>query len=163
MSRTLPPAVVTNIGKTITQPTWLAEISYSTPLRMTSGAVIVFDALTFSFQGLEVREVREDAATFIVRNNDSAISALVSDEGANDIPCRIWKYYETDGALLFDGFLDGCRIERKEVRFDAVRLAAQNSSFPERLFTRALFPWMPVGSDRTIRWGPHRITLETER
>lgn len=165
-TRTTSATVDTNTAKPITSPTWLVAIHWPVPddLYLTSrGPVpIVFDGYSFDVLGVAVNSLADHDATFVVRNYDNLITALVSAHGANDIPVSIYTYYETDGVLLMAGFLDGVRFQNHEARFRVTRLPAGSSSFPERIFHRGQFPYMP-SAETVIRWNGAEYTLRGRR
>lgn len=164
--RNTTATVDTNAAKPITSPTWLVEILWPNPdtVRFSSRgpAPIVHDSRTFDLLGVRVNSVSDTDASFTLQNELNTISALVSLHGANDWPVKVWSYYETDGVLLFDGFLDGCDISDKEVRFQATRIPAGMAGFPTRLFTRRNFPYLPK-KDQVVKWGGASYTLKASR
>lgn len=166
MSRTLPEAVETNTEKRITRPTWLAQIRFATTtgawINFTSGGDITHEGYSFTRKGLGNVSVNEDQASFEVSNHDNAIFALISVYGANDKIVKLWKYYETDGVLLFDGYLDGHHTANKKCKFDALRYPAGMGSFPDQIYTRAEMPYL-ISATKVIRWRALTLTLNPGR
>lgn len=166
MSRTLSGTVETNVVKRITRPTWLVQIRFSdstgTWVNFTSGADITHSGYTFARKGLGNVSVGEDQASFEVSNHDNAIFALIAAYGANDKIVKIWKYYESDGALLFDGYLDGHHTANRKCKFDALRYPAGMGSFPDEIYTRSEMPYLISGTKK-IRWRQLVLTLSPSR
>lgn len=157
-ARTLPAAVGTNIAKQITEPTWLLELDYSTPLRATSRGQVTLGGDIFGRRGLRIENMSETALGFVLRDDDKAVKGLADFEGIDDIAVTLWAYYETDGVVVWTGFLDGVRYRDHEARFSAARLAAGTATWPDQYFHRNQFPYLP--SDGTeIRWGSNLLTL----
>jgi len=165
-SRTLSEDVETNVEKRITKPTWLAQIRFADSpgawINFTSGAVITHDGYTFTRKGLGNVSIGEDQASFEVSNHDDAIFALISVYGANDKIVKLWKYYETDGPLLFDGYSDGHHTANGKCKFDALRYPAGMGSFPDEIYTRAEMPYL-ISATKVIRWRQLTLTLSPGR
>lgn len=157
-ARTLSAVVNTNINKQVTHPTWLLKLHYSTPLRATSRGQVTIGADNFGRQGLRVENMTEAVLQFVLRDDDDAVKALVDFEGIDDIAVTLWAYYETDGVVVWTGFLDGVRYRNHEARFSAARVAAGAATFPSRFFHRGDFPYMPVEGTE-IKWAGHVLTL----
>ena len=160
MTRTVPAAVTTEAAKVITLPTWLMRIDYPSPIKLTSGFQATIGADVFSRPGLRIERVTETALRFTCTNDDNAFSAVLSSDGADGIPVTLWKYYVTDGVIVWTGFLDGARMNKKVVQFRATKVEAGKATFPERYFNRTDFPYLP-NDGTVIKWGPVELTLRS--
>ena len=160
MTRTRPAAVDTEAAKAITLPTWLMKIDYPAPIKLTSGLQATIGVDTFSRPGLRIERMTELALRFTCANDDNAFSAVLSSDGASDIPVTLWKYYVTDGVIVWTGFLDGARMAKKFVQFKATKVEAGKATFPERYFNRTDFPYLP-NDGTVIRRGGVELMLRS--
>ncbi len=160
MTRTVSATVTSNTAKVITEPTWLLKLTFSVPIYLTTGKTVSFGGDTYSRKGLKILSMAETSLSFSADNDDNALSAVLSGEGAADIPISLAYYYETAGVVIWTGFLDGARIAKKVVQFRAGRVEAGAGVFPEKHFHRTQFPYLP-NDGTVIQWGGVELTLRS--
>lgn len=142
MRSDVPSAVETNVAKTRTDPTWLCKIFWTYPLRSTDKAVQTFDGEDYTYRGLTVINCKEDSAKFTLADPDLAVRGLIDAEGISRIRVQLINFYETDGVVRFDGYLDDVDFPQRQVTFGATVQPAGEANFPTEIFTVAEFPYL---------------------
>lgn len=162
--RTLTTATQTATEQTITAPAFLVEIVWGTIIRLSSRADQSWGGNSWTGGRLGRVQVGEAGSIELI-NSDLAYSALVLNEGAADIGCRIWKFYgdnpaEDDPVLVFDGVTDGADIGPDRVRLTLARQSARTLFSPRRFIgpMTGFNHLRPAGSKAT--WGGQTYILE---
>lgn len=162
--RDLSIDIQAGVEKTVTTPGWLVEIVWSTILRLSSRGDQAWAG--YSWIGGRLGEVKiGQSGSLDIINSDLAYSALVLNEGAADIGCRVWKFYadnpgDDDPVLMFDGVLDGADIAGDKVRLALAQDNSRTLYSPRRFIGpgTGFNHLRPAGSRFT--WGGQTITLE---
>ena len=165
--RTLSTPTQTETAKLITTPAFFVELVFSTILRLSSRGDQSWGSQTWVGGRLGKLQVGDKGRIEII-NTDLAYSALVLNEGASDIGCRVWKFYGDDPAsddpvLVFDGVTDGADIRNDVVMLKL--LAHGNRAFysPRRFIGPATGFNHLRPSGTTMTWGGQTFTLERRK
>ena len=128
--RTLSSALLTELGLTVTRPGYLVELGYSTVVHISTMGDISWNSQTWTAMSVKVSGLGQDGsggntAKVTLGNTNNLYGALVLNEGASDIPVRIWVCYAGATALgdpvqVFGGVTDGAAIDQKFVTLDLV-------------------------------------------
>lgn len=156
--KTLTSALLAELALSVTRPGYLVELGYSTTLRLSTLGTLTWDGNTWAGYDVAVQRISRNgsgfgAASLAIGNTDGAIGAVVLNQGAADIACRIWAVYAGatatgDAVQVFGGVTDGCEISADRVTFT---LAAQGNAtlHAPRVFINQLngFNWVkPAGT-----------------
>lgn len=162
--RTLTTAISNATQATVTTPAYFVELAYSTVVRLSSRGDQSWNGQIWT-SGRLGKIVFGETGSIDLINSDLAYSALILNEGAADIGCKVWKFYADnpavdDPVLVFDGVLNGAVIGPSVV---AVKLAEENSRTlfsPRRFISPATgFNHLrPAGSK--ILWNGQTYILE---
>lgn len=169
MSRTLTPAQQASVAATVTTPGYLVELGYSTTLRLSSRGDQSWDGYTWTggrlgkVSGLTSTGGGDQRGRIELVNSDLAYSALVLNEGAADIRCRVWVFYgdnPADASLVLDGVTDGADIAPDKVGLSVVGESMRTASFPRRIIgpSTGFNHLRPSGT--RITWGGQTYVLE---
>lgn len=169
MSRTLTTEQQSAVTTTVTTPGYLVELGYSTTLRLSSRGDQSWDGNTWmggrmgKISGLVATGGGDQLGRIELVNSDLAYSALVLNEGATDIRCRVWVFYgdnPADASLLLDGVTDGADIAPDKVRLNVVGESMRTASFPRRVIgpSTGFNHLRPSGT--RITWGGQTYVLE---
>lgn len=153
---------------TVTTPAYLVEIVWSTIIRLSTRGDQSWGGQAWSGGRLGKVQPGADRGRIELINSDLAYSALVLNEGAADIGCRVWAFYGDnpavdDPVLVFDGVTDGADIAPDRVTLTLAPERARTLYSPRRFIGPATgFNHLrPSGSRLT--WGGQTITLERAR
>ena len=160
MTRVVSATITTAIGKKITQPAYLVELHFSPVMRFASHQQTTWNDEAW-YTGVSVGEVSAMEANFALRNVDNSLSALVLTQRTIDLRCKIYKYYEGDAELIFDGVLGQPSEIGPRIAFLA-RSHVDIGVFPdERIGPPLCNHITPAGT--VIRWGNGTLELEAEQ
>ena len=165
--KTLTPALLAELGLSVTRPGYLVELGYSTTLRLSTMGDISYGGHTWLAADVRVAGIGADgkgsnAARLTLGNTDGAYGVLVLGEGAADIPVTIYAAYAgatADAVQLFAGVTDGADINERTV---TLNLAAQQN---RTLYCPRVFIAKPTFNHlqppRTVvTWGNETFVLE---
>lgn len=169
MSLTLTPAQQAATTAPVTQPGYLVELSYSTILRLSTRGDQSWNGYTWSggrlgkVTGLTSDGRGDQRGRIELINSDLAYSALVLNEGAVDIRCRVWEFYgdnPADAALKLDGVTNGADIAPDKVSLEVVGESLRTAMFPHRVIgpSTGFHHLRPVGTK--ITWGGQTYIME---
>jgi hypothetical protein len=161
--KTLTAPTLAEVANTATTPAYLVEMVYSSVLRLSSRGDQSWSGYAWTGGRLGKIAVAESGTIDII-NSDLAYSALVLNEGAADIGCRVWKFYGDnpaagDPTLVFDGVIDGADIGASAVRMS---LSSRNRTYysPRRFIGVATgFNHLSPAGTR-VTWGGQTMSLE---
>lgn len=161
MPRTLSGTITTAIALPVTSPGYLVYLGFDSPIRHSTRDTLTYGGYSWTgMLGTSVPSVSEQAATVELQNSDLAASALVLNTTLADKACQVYKLYNGDAVLLFDGFLDGCEIGDR-VRLTAKALTSARR-VPNKYIDYPTFGWLtPPGT--TVKWGAQTVTLQPSR
>ena len=153
-----PGTIAAAIALPVTEPGYLVYIAFDTALRHSTRETLTWDSQTWTGGlGTRVASVSEQAASIELRNSDLSASALVLNTTLADKPCQVYKLYDGDAVLLFDGFLDSCPEIGNRVRLEAKALTTARR-VPNQYITYPVFKWLtPPGT--AVKWGNQAVTL----
>jgi hypothetical protein len=171
LARTLTAPTEAAAALTVTTPAYLVELGYAAPLRLSSRQDQSWNGQTWTggrlgrISGLAADGSGSQRGTLEIINTDLAYSALILNEGAADIACRIWMFYgnnpaASDPVEVFNGVLDEADIAPDRVR---LTLASENS---RTLFSPRRFIGPGTGFNHLrpagtrISWGGQVYVLE---
>lgn len=162
--KTLSTNTQTDVTAVITTPAYLVELAYSSPVRLSSRGAQSWGGIIWIGGNLGKLSIG-DSGSIELLNTDLAYSALILNEGAADIGCRVWKFYRdnpasNDPVLIFDGVTDGASIDKDRVR---VKISQENSRTlysPRRFIgpSSGFNHLRPAGS--RITWNGQTFVLE---
>ena len=161
MPRTLSGTITTAIALPVTSPGYLVYLGFDSPIRHSTRDTLTYGGYSWTgMLGTSVPSVSEQAATMELQNSDLAASALVLNTTLADKACQVYKLYNGDAVLLFDGFLDAAEIgERVKLTAKALTSARR---VPRQYITYPTFKWLtPPGT--AVKWGSQAVTLTTWR
>ena len=169
--KTLPAELVSLLDDTCTEPFFLVELGFSTPLRLSSGRTVSYDGEIFSSADVELARLSFDAnmiasGAIIVGNTDNAINYWVLHEGISGKPVKVWLTYMIDDTnfaepvLVFDGIGDAVRIDHTKTEISIVNKFLRVSHSPRRRICAASgFNHLPAPGTR-ITWKNETFVLE---
>lgn len=170
--KTLSSALLAELALSVTRPGYLVELGYSTALRLSTLGDITWGGYTWTNYDVAVSRISRDgsgagAASLSIGNTDGAMGAIVLNQGAADIACKIWAVYagataSGDTLQVFDGVTNGCDITPQNIAFT---LAAQGNTtlYAPRVFINQIngFNWLkPAGTVVSI--GIEKWTMPTK-
>lgn len=121
MSRTLVGTSASGITAAVTLPGYFVQISFPTPLRMSSRGTKTWNSLTWTESNFEVSSVTISSgsssatATISIDNTDKVFSTRILSETVLGKACKVYKYYTespatADPVLLFEGVVEAFDI-----------------------------------------------------
>lgn len=156
-----PGTIAAAIALPVTSPGYLVYLGFDTALRHSTRDTLSWGGFSWTgMLGTSVPSVGEQQATIELQNSDLTASALVLNTTLADKSCQIYKLYNGDAVLLFDGFLDGCEIGDR-VKLTAKALTSARR-VPSQYITYPAFRWLtPPGT--AVKWGAQTVTLSPFR
>lgn len=153
-----PGTIAAAIALPVTEPGYLVYLGFDTPMRHSTRATLTWGGYSWTGGlGTRVVAVSEQAATIDLRNSDLSASAIVLNVTLADKPCAIYKLYNGDAVLLFQGFIDACPEIGDRVRLTAKALASARK-VPNTYISYPSFKWLtPPGTQ--VKWGNQAVTL----
>lgn len=100
--------LVTELGKTITDPVFLVEMGFTTPVRYSSMSQITWNALTWLAADMNVR--MSDNPQLSIFNESGTLGTTVLSEGTAGKTVKIYMHYNTYGTLIFSGVMGDATI-----------------------------------------------------
>lgn len=128
----------TEVAKRITEPFFLLEMSYSTPIRISSRETVTWDARVWTEGYLDVIELDQGDfgdSSALVRIS-AAFKSQVLSEHLVDIPIQLiqlWgqgPFNTADGEILINGVGYGPQINRDYVVLQIVQIDSRSGSAP---------------------------------
>lgn len=174
--RELSTGMAAAIAAPVTQPGYLIELLYSTPVRLCSrGDLTVLGNdwadYPFSLSGIDVDAVTPTQQGRISFGNaDLMVSTLVlGPEGISDITINIWKFYgdapdDADPLLIFSGVGGEATIDTANFKVDvSLRQAADRVQFApnDYITVEAGFSLLPPAG-KVLTFGKTEYTLQPE-
>lgn len=166
--RNLSTATDAATQATVTTPAYLVEIVWSSIVRLSSRGDQSWGGHTWTGGRLGKVQAGGDKGRIELINSDLAYSALVLNEGAADIGCRVWAFYgdnpdTDDPVLIFDGVTDGADIAIDRVTITLAQERHRTLYSPRRFIgpSSGFNHLRPAGTKLT--WGGQTITLERAR
>jgi hypothetical protein len=158
MTRDLTPALLTELGNPITTPAYFVEILFSTPLRLSSRGDLHWNGNDWQAHDLSISGLRYDigsaqqSGNLVLGDTDSAISALILEQGIAGRGINVWKFYgvapaDGDPISIFAGTGDAVSVDEKSagVNISLVQRNSRELYAPRRYQTRANgFSSLPV-------------------
>lgn len=145
--RTLSPALITELGLTITRPGYLVEIGLALPVRLSTLGDIAWHGANWMAANLKVAGITQDGkgsskATLTLGNTDNAFGAAILNEGIADRLVRIWAIYagatdSSDTLQVFGGVGDDAEIAPDKVTIQLVEQANRTAYSPRRFINAA--------------------------
>lgn len=139
--RILTTKLLDELNLTVTRPGYLIQIGFSSIIRLSSIGDVYWGnyywyPTAFNVSGISHTGNAYSEATLSINNIDNTYSALVLNEGASDIPIKVYACYSSLSETVtqvFDGVIDGADIDTKNVTF---RLTPQgnNTLYSPRVF-----------------------------
>jgi hypothetical protein len=158
-----------------TQPGWLVEIGFTTPLRLSSRGTVETLGNTFTGWDVQVSGIAVDgtrpatSGSLTLGDHDQSISALVLGQGLAGREVRVWRYFaeaidDLDPVLMFFGV--AAQSAGGAARQIQVALVAREASVlysPRRYMTRESgFSVLPP-TGKVITFNGERYALQGER
>jgi hypothetical protein len=101
-------ALVTELGRTVTEPVLLVEMGFSPVIRYSSREQITY--LTYTWLPADVECSLSDAPTLRIFNESLALGTTVLAQGTAGRYVKIYVYYAGNGVLAFSGQLGDATI-----------------------------------------------------
>lgn len=174
MARELTTALADALARAVTEPLYLVQIDLAgQSLRYSSAGAVSWLDQTWLPAGLRVEELRPAEAggqegRLALANQDNVLSALLLAESLYDRRVRIWTLYgrgpwdEEDAVLLFDGALDGARLDPYRAELDLVSQDAGTAYSPRLYVDPPLCRHLPAPGT-VVAWEGERYVLEGRR
>lgn len=168
---TLSSTTATEVAKSSTQPFYIVELLFSTPLRLSSGPTCSWNSQTWTANGVGVRDILQldgggQKAVIRLPNTDNSASALVMSDGIVDVGCNIWQLYGAgpyavgDAVQIFSGVIDSVdEMTLSSVLMQAVSDSARREKSPRIYFDHICRYLPPAG--RVLAWNGQYFKLET--
>jgi len=131
----LSTALMTELKLTVTRPGYLVQLDFSTILYLSTLGDISWDSKSWTGMDVKVSGIGQDGSggtsgTLTLGNTDNAYGALILNEGASDIPIKIYAIYANatstgDPVEVFSGVVDGATIDSSMV---TLTLSSQGNS-----------------------------------
>ena len=153
-----PGTLAAAIALPVTEPGYLVFLGFDSELRHSTRATLTWGGHSWTGGlGTRVLSVSEQEATVELANSDLSASALVLNTTLADRACAIYKLYNGDAVLLFDGILDACPMIGDRVQLTAKALASAKR-VPAKYIAYPAFKWLtPPGTQ--VKWGAQAVTL----
>ena len=154
MPRTLSPNTQTAIQQPITEPAYLMQLGFSTPLRLTTRAnTVTWNSQSWFPQGFGRRPVRlsdnidgVQSGVMQLTNHDNSLGALLLGEGCAEKSCDIWIIYGSGSLALADATHVFCGVmdEATQIAYRSVTITmfsqnADDKFTPHIKITRPTF------------------------
>ena len=173
MSRALNARISAEIQATVTSPTYLVELGFSTLLRLSTGATVTWNGATWMAADLQVAGITERSggvleAELVFGNAENEISAIVLGEGVRERPVTIWLIYgeapydPDDAVQLFAGVVDSVPAIGYPTRIQAISRGAGASRTPRVPLALIMGADIAAPGER-ITWGGETYVLEEMR
>ena len=158
MPRTLSGTISTAIALPVTEPGYLVYLGFDTPIRHSTRATLTWGGYSWTGGlGTRVPSVSESEASIELQNSDLSASAIVLNVTLADKPCAIYKLYNGDAVLLFQGYIDACPDIGNRVLLTAKAIATARK-VPNKYIAYPAFKWLtPPGT--AVKWGNQAVTL----
>ncbi len=164
--RTLHSTLLATLGATVTQPGYLVQIDFSTPVRLSTLGDLSFNGYTWTAADIKVRGLGVDekggqGGSLVFANTLDDVGALVLGEGIADRRVRVWACdagAATHSVAIFDGVGDDASIaENGAVTITLAASAMATSHWPRRRINRAtgFTTLMPAGARLTVGGQPY--------
>jgi hypothetical protein len=148
MGRTLSGATATALAQQFTQPGFLLQFGFSSVVRYSSRADVVWGGWTWQANNFTVSQVQElpnGSATMQVNvgNTDRAFGALVLSQAPQEVPVSVWAVYSAtpaagDPVPFFSGVIDSVgEINESSVTLSLSDLNASTLVIPRLRIARA--------------------------
>jgi hypothetical protein len=163
--RSLTTALVAELGLRVTRPGYLVQLSYVTPVFLSTIGTVSWNGNVWSASDVRVSGIGRvgtgvgDRAGVSMGNTDNAFSALVLNQGASDVPVRVFAVYAGatatgDVVQEFGGVASGAGIDVEQNRV-TLNLVTRGSGTLEspRVFINKVGGFtvlQPVGSKITV-------------
>lgn len=159
----------------VTQPGYLVEIGFSTPLRLSSRGTVAVLGNTWAGWDVQVGGIALDATrpapsgTLTLGDHDQSISALVLGQGVAGKEVRVWRYFaeavdDLDPVLVFHGVAGGSSGgAQHEVQIALVAREATVLFSPRRTLTPEVGFSHLTPAGKTVTFNGERYVLQPER
>lgn len=167
---TLTPALLAELGLTVTRPGYLIELGYSTTLRLSTLGNVSYAARDWVGVDVKVSGLSQDGkggnkASLTLGNTDGVFGAVVLNEGASDIPVTIYACYAGapgDCVQVFEGVTDGAELDANKITLSLVSQANKTLFCPRVFIAPPVFNFLqPEGTKFTF--GNEVYVLERSR
>ena len=166
--RTLTAHNTTETTNTITEPFYLVELGFTTPVYLSSLKDITLSSKDYSASRKFTLSIASDksggqSGTILISDVDNLYSALLLSEGCAGKTITIYQAYGTptasDLVTLFDGIMDESHISDAQV---SISIFSQYSTtnFPNIYITQPDFNFLPP-KGTIIQSGNTTITLDS--
>jgi len=161
VTKDVHPNTIINMSKEGTHPFFLLELSFSTPLRLSSRGVVNWDSKTWQseymeFGSLTTDDYTIDRASIRLNNSDGSVSALIQAEGIIDKPASLWIGYNTaqtipqdEMILLIKGEIETVPFLGKFVDMILTRKSGRDLLVPHPYYHHKNI--LPAGTKVTLR------------
>ena len=163
--------ILTTTTKTATQaaittPAYFVQIDWPVIIRLSSRGNQVWNGHTWTGGRLGATHVSANGGSIELINTDLAYSAMVLNDGAADIACKIFAFYldnpgVNDVSIVFDGAIDGApSINKDKVTITLVETNRKTLYSPRRFIGQSSgFNHLSPNGKR-INWGGQTYILE---
>jgi len=171
VSRTseLTTSVKAQIDDKITQPYYLIELGFATPLYYSTLYAKTLDAKSYiASRKVVVSTLVSDKngnvrGNIVIDNTDRAISVTILGESPAGLSAVIYKIYgenavSADKVMLFSGHMDKSSVEGNVVKIDLYSDGSEQLS-PSLVIAKPYFNWLPPAGT-SIVIGTTTITLD---
>lgn len=153
--RTLAAATTSASESAITQPVFLVEMGFNTPVLFSSKGNVTVGADTFVEASLKVKT--GDSATVEVFNESTQFGQIVLTEGTAGRSIRIWQFYDASDVIeIFNGEMSEATIA------DSVQIRCKRrppNRTPRDFISEPVFKHLPTPGTK-INTPTQIITLE---
>ena len=165
--KTLTAALQSAHSDPVQKPAWLVQVSFSTPLRVSSYDTVTYGGNSYDASDVDVSRVRVGGVdvdgSLILGNADDTVAALVLNEGISGRAIRIWGFdgaavsSDDDFVLLVDAVAGRAVISGEKVTIELKESTAYAFTPRQYVAPPAFTYLMPAGAKIKINGETYTI------
>jgi len=166
--KTTTGAMLTALGRTITEPGLFVRLGFSTPLYLTDRDTRTWNSQSWTSAAISLSDVTVangilQTCTLEIVDATNAIATLLLSQNAPDLKAKIWYFDAAATATGDPVLLDEYQLDNPDggdSRVVRIPLALINRSLPVGMLAQLLPAYMFATEGRPIRWGAGTIIPE---
>lgn len=164
----LSGAMITALGRTISEPGLFVRLGFSTPLYLTDRSARSWNSQTWTGADIAVSDFRAEngilqRCTLDVVDSSNAIGTLLLSQNAPDLKVKVWYYDASATATSDPVLLDEYQMDNPDGGHDRrvrIPLSLINKTLPVGMLSQLLPAYLFAQEGKPIRWGAGTVTPE---